>query len=52
MRAYVINSRGEIINTIVADASVDLPPEGCTLVSVPDEIPDSTPASGVSADIG
>ena len=52
MRAYVIDSSGQIINTIVANPEIDTPPEGCTLVAATEEIPDSNPASGQSADIG
>ena len=50
-RAYVVNAFGEIVNVIVADPDVDLPPEGFTLVHAPEETPDSAPASGVSADV-
>lgn len=50
--AYVLNADGEIINIIVANPEVDIPPAGCALISVNEVIPDSTPASGFSADIG
>ena len=31
----VINSNNELVNTIIAE-STDLPPDGCTLVEIPD----------------
>ena len=37
--ALVQNSNETVINTIVADPSVDPAPEGCTIVGLPDGSP-------------